>query len=117
ATRRIVEGTLLRTFLREMGVAAVLGLLYGALLVAGSMISFYAVDGVSAVDALPPSSIIGVSLTLSMLVAALVGSTLPLLLHKIGIDPAISTTPFVTTTTDVFGSLIFLGLATALLAL
>ncbi|MDH3285126.1 MAG: magnesium transporter, partial [Acidobacteriota bacterium] len=44
ATRRIVEGTLLRTFLREMGVAAVLGLLYGALLVAGSMISFYAVD-------------------------------------------------------------------------
>ncbi len=117
ATNRISEGSLLRSFLREIGVAAVLGVLYGTLLVGGSMASFYLVGGFAGPATVMPSLIIGVSLALSMLVAALVGSTLPLLLHKVGIDPAISTTPFVTTTTDVFGSLIFLGLATVLLTL
>ena len=50
-----------------------------------------------------------------VLFAALVGSAVPMVLHRVGIDPAVATGPFITTANDVIGLLIYLGLATALL--
>lgn len=116
ATGRIHEGVLLRSFLRELGVSVVLGGVYGLLLAAGSFASLHWLSEMPASAALPVALVVGSSLAMSMTVATFVGSVLPLVLHRLGIDPAISTTPFVTTTTDVVGSLIFLGLATTLLA-
>jgi magnesium transporter len=49
--------------------------------------------------------------------AALVGTGMPLLLHRIGVDPAVATGPFITTFNDVFGLLIYLSLAFYLLQL
>jgi len=47
----------------------------------------------------------------NMFVAALAGILVPLVLDKLGIDPAIASSVFVTTVTDVVGFFAFLGLA------
>ena len=58
-------------------------------------------------------------LTLSMfaviLCAALVGTSIPLMLHKFGIDPAIATGPFITTSNDMLAILIYLSMASLML--
>ncbi|PLX34000.1 MAG: magnesium transporter, partial [Hyphomicrobiales bacterium] len=52
---------------------------------------------------------------INMVVAALAGILVPLTLDRFGIDPAIASSVFVTTVTDVIGFFAFLGLAAALL--
>jgi len=52
-----------------------------------------------------------------LLIAALVGTGMPLLLHRAGVDPAVATGPFITTFNDVIGLLIYLSLAVLLLGL
>jgi magnesium transporter len=59
--------------------------------------------------------VIAMALIVNLFVAGLFGSGVPLLLHKFGQDPAISSAIFVTTMTDVLGFFAFLGLATLLL--
>ena len=51
----------------------------------------------------------------NIFVAGLAGASIPLLLEKLGLDPAVASSVFVTAFTDMFGYLIFLGLATKLL--
>ena len=58
--------------------------------------------------------VVGVAMLGNMLVAALVGTAVPLLLRRLHIDPAVASATFVTTFTDVLGFLMFLGLAAAL---
>ncbi|MEP0698866.1 MAG: magnesium transporter, partial [Nitratireductor sp.] len=54
--------------------------------------------------------VIAVAMVVNMLAAALAGILIPLLLDKLGADPAIASSVFVTTVTDVVGFLAFLGL-------
>jgi magnesium transporter len=54
---------------------------------------------------------------LVVLMSAMVGTGIPLVLNKLGIDPAVATGPFITTTNDLFGLLIYLGLASLMLSL
>lgn len=54
---------------------------------------------------------ISISLVVVILFAALLGTLVPLFLHKNKIDPAIATGPFITTTNDVFGIMIYFGIA------
>ena len=56
------------------------------------------------------SILIGVSMILNMVVAGLFGILVPVSLKKFNIDPAIASSVFVTTITDVIGFLSFLGL-------
>ena len=49
--------------------------------------------------------------------AAAFGAVVPFLLHKMKYDPAIATGPFITTSNDLFGLAIYLGLATLMLSL
>ena len=56
------------------------------------------------------SLLIGVSMILNMIVAGLFGILVPVSLKKINIDPALASSVFVTTITDVIGFLSFLGL-------
>ena len=51
---------------------------------------------------------ISVSLVVVIIVAGLIGTFIPLFLHKRGIDPAIATGPFITTSNDIFGIVIYL---------
>jgi magnesium transporter len=55
--------------------------------------------------------VLGLAMMGNMLVAALAGAGVPLLLRRLHLDPAVSSAVFVTTFTDVFGFLLFLGLA------
>jgi magnesium transporter len=56
--------------------------------------------------------VIGLAMICVLAVAALGGIAIPLLLDRLGADPAIASGPFVTTTTDVVGFFAFLGIAT-----
>jgi len=59
--------------------------------------------------------IIGIAMITNLIIAGLFGTFIPLLMMKLGKDPASSASIFITTATDVFGFLVFLGLATILL--
>ncbi|MFC7007984.1 magnesium transporter [Halalkalicoccus salilacus] len=56
--------------------------------------------------------VIGVSMVLNLVIAGFFGALIPLMLDRLGVDPATSATIFITTATDVLGFFIFLGLAT-----
>ena len=55
--------------------------------------------------------IIAVAMVINMMAAALAGILIPLVLDRFGVDPAIASSVFVTTVTDVVGFFAFLGLA------
>lgn len=55
--------------------------------------------------------VIGMAMIINMIAAGLAGILLPLLLDKLGVDPAIASAVFVTTVTDVVGFFAFLGIA------
>ena len=59
--------------------------------------------------------ILGVSMVLNLVIAGFFGTSIPLVLDRIGKDPATSATIFITTATDVLGFFIFLGLAQSVL--
>jgi magnesium transporter len=58
---------------------------------------------------------ISISIVVVILFAATLGTLVPLFLHKNKIDPAIATGPFITTTNDVFGIIIYFGVAKLIL--
>ncbi|HWL27141.1 MAG TPA: magnesium transporter [Ureibacillus sp.] len=60
--------------------------------------------------------LVGAAICCSILVATIAGSFIPLLIHKIGIDPAVASGPFITTLNDITSILIYLGLATSLIS-
>jgi len=59
--------------------------------------------------------VIGMSMIINLFIAGFFGATIPLLLKKLDIDPAIGSTVILTTITDVVGFFSFLGLATWIL--
>ena len=46
-----------------------------------------------------------------VVLATTLGATIPLMLHKMGVDPALATGPFITTSNDILGILVFFLLA------
>jgi magnesium transporter len=60
---------------------------------------------------------ISVSLIVVIIVAGLIGTFIPLFLNKRGIDPAIATGPFITTSNDIFGILIYFYIAKVILGM
>jgi magnesium transporter len=59
--------------------------------------------------------VIAIAMVINLFVAGFFGSTIPLLLRKFGVDPAIGSTVLLTTATDIFGFFAFLGLAKVML--
>ena len=91
---------------KEMAVAVLNGLLW-ALVVAGIAWLWFGSSGIAL--------IIAVAITINLLAATLSGALLPLLLERLGIDPALAGGVILTTVTDVVGFMSFLGLATLFL--
>ena len=56
----------------------------------------------------------GLALLVVIVLSTLVGATVPLLLHRIGIDPALAMGPFITVSNDILGLTIFFAVATVL---
>ncbi|HRI68232.1 MAG TPA: magnesium transporter [Polyangium sp.] len=96
-----------RVIVREIGQGFVLGLL---LAIIGSMRVLLWGDGLHLMLT------IGFTLLGIVVVGCIVGSVLPLLLRRVGLDPATSSTPFVATLIDVFGILVYMNVAKLFLA-
>ncbi|CAM5188435.1 Magnesium transporter MgtE OS=Ureibacillus acetophenoni OX=614649 GN=SAMN05877842_101258 PE=3 SV=1 [Ureibacillus acetophenoni] len=60
--------------------------------------------------------LVGAAIRRSILVATIAGSFIPLLIHKLGVDPAVASGSFITTLNDITSILIYLGLATTLIS-
>jgi magnesium transporter len=89
---------------------AVQGLVLGSLLaVLGVLRVFLAGDGWGL------ASVIAPTILCIVMMGCIVGGMLPILLNRVGLDPATSSTPFIATLVDVFGIIIYLTLARALL--
>lgn len=99
--------TALRTLKNEIGAGFINGLI-NAVLVAGVVI---AVNGDWQI-----ALVLALAMVINLVVAAIFGTLIPLLMARLGKDPATSATIFITTATDVLGFMAFLGLATLLLA-
>ena len=67
--------------------------------------------GIDAPFAFSISLCTGVALLLSMLLSGIAGTTVPILLERFGIDPAVASGPFITTTSDLVAVVTYYGLA------
>lgn len=56
--------------------------------------------------------LVGISILCTLIVATIAGSLIPLFMHKLKIDPAVASGPFITTINDILSILIYFGLAT-----
>ncbi len=99
-----------RLVVREVSIGASLGLVYGI-----AVALFSPLVGASGSDPLGLGLTITFGMMGSMIIASAVGTCVPLMLHRLNIDPAIATGPFVTTSVDILGLLFYFGLATMLL--
>ena len=63
------------------------------------------------------ASAVSLSLIAVIIIAGLIGTFIPLFLNKRGIDPAVATGPFITTSNDIFGILIYFWIAKLILGL
>jgi magnesium transporter len=63
-------------------------------------------------DSLGLTGVIAIAMVISMAIAGLVGASIPMILVRLGQDPAQASSIILTTVTDVVGFLSFLGLAT-----
>jgi magnesium transporter len=103
ATRDIDIYNAGRIIRRELVVGSINGLVFATLVGGTAWLWFGSYD---------IGGLIGTAMIINMLAAALGGILIPLVLHRVGADPAISSGIFVTTVTDVTGFFSFLGLAT-----
>lgn len=97
-----VKGSLFNRLVKEVGLSLINGLsLALVLLIFGQFID----------QSFLVSATIAGSMMLVIVVAALVGTFVPIILNKQGIDPAIATGPFITTANDIFGIFLFFYIA------
>lgn len=107
-----VESTRIgRMVLREVALGASLGMLYGVTIALLSPLL-----GTTGGDPLGLGLTITLGMMGSMMIAAAVGTCVPLVMHRLNIDPAIATGPFVTTSVDILGLLLYFWLASAMLS-
>ena len=102
ATKNLTTSNVWRVIRREVLVGLLNGIIFATIV---GLVGFFWFG----------SSIIGwvlaLALVLNMVIAGLAGTVVPVLLEKIGVDPALASGALVTTVTDVVGFFAFLGLA------
>lgn len=102
-----ISGSLWNRLIKEI----LLSLLNGALLAIILIVGSHLLLGVSYEVGLTVS----ISLVSVIVIASLIGTFVPILLNKIGIDPALATGPFITTSNDICGILIYFTIAQLIL--
>lgn len=102
----LIKGSLLHRLFKELSISLING---SILIVIVVIFSHY--FGLSWLFSLS----ISISLLTVIILASLIGTFVPLLLNKIGIDPALATGPFITTSNDIFGLFVFFYLSKIIL--
>ncbi len=103
---KAIMGNMGNRLLKEIGVALVNGLICGALIIGAGLFLGYEVRLCMTV---------AIALLAVILVAALVGTFVPLVLDRYNVDPALATGPFITTMNDILGLFIYFSIGYALL--
>jgi magnesium transporter len=103
ATKELTSVNIVRVVFRETAVGLINGVAF-ALIMALIAVAWFGTGKLGLV--------IGTAMVVNLLAAALAGIFIPLTLNRMGFDPAVASTVFVTTVTDVVGFFSFLGLAT-----
>jgi magnesium transporter len=103
ATRELSSANTWRIIRREVLVGALNGLAFAVIMGVIAAEWFHVTD---------LGLVIGLAMVTVLAAAALGGILIPLILNRLGVDPAVSSGPFVTTVTDVVGFFSFLGIAT-----
>jgi len=103
ATRELGTGNAARVIVRELMVGLLNGLAF-AIITGVAAAAWFKVTGLGVV--------IGLAMICNLLAAALGGILIPLTLYRLGRDPAVASSPFVTTVTDIVGFFSFLAIAT-----
>ncbi|MEK9565616.1 MAG: magnesium transporter [Flavobacteriaceae bacterium] len=98
----IVKGSLFNRLVKEIGLSLINGFALALVIL---------IFGFIAQQEFSVSLTIAGSMMLVIVVAALVGTFIPIILDKRGIDPAIATGPFITTANDIFGIFLFFYIA------
>jgi len=102
-----ITGSLWNRLVKEVSLSLLNGFILGAILLLGSHLL------------LGVSYEIGLTVTISLMsviiIASLIGTFIPLMLDKFGIDPALATGPFITTSNDICGILIYFSIAKLIL--
>ncbi len=106
AVKKLTASNALKIITKETLIGGINGLIFAIII---SLISIYWFDN------LLLGLIIGLAMILNLLIAGFSGIVIPLILDKLKIDPALASAVILTTITDVFGFLSFLGLATLFL--
>ena len=104
ATRDVEDESKFKLLLREAGTGLITGL-FCAVFVVG-LIYVWKHEFIIGL-------LVGAAILVSIFVATISGSFIPLFMHKMKVDPAVASGPFITTLNDVISIIIYLGLATA----
>jgi magnesium transporter len=104
ATNQLTESNTVRMIIRELGIALANGVGLGLIMAVGCQLVYHD-------TAL--SLVLFAAMVINNINAGLSGVLIPVGLEKLRIDPAVTSTVFVTTMTDVIGFFSFLGLAAA----
>ncbi len=102
ATKDLTGANVWRVIRREILVGAINGLVFAAVM---------GIVGIIWFGSPVLGYVIALAMIINLVVAGLAGTGVPVLLEKIGVDPALASGAFVTTVTDVVGFFAFLGLA------
>ena len=106
ATGDLEEESKWKLIIREAGTGFITGLTCG--IVITFIVFFWKHDFMLGL-------LVGISIFITLIVATLAGSLVPLFMHKMKIDPAVASGPFITTINDIISILIYFGLATLLM--
>ena len=98
----VVKGSLINRLIKEVGLSLINGFFLAVVLI----IFGWIIDQDFILSLTVAGSMMGV-----IIVAALIGTFVPIILNKQGIDPAIATGPFITTSNDIFGIYLFFFIA------
>ena len=101
-----IKGSLMLRLFKETGLSLINGIILSLILI----LFGFAINQELILSLTVSISMIGV-----IIIAALVGTFIPIILNKRGIDPAIATGPFITTANDIFGIFLFFYFAKSIL--
>lgn len=110
ATGRINFQQIFKVLIGQIIIGFLLGIAFGILLTLFSNIFYRATENILLIG-----SVIGVSLCCELIIAAMLGTLVPMLLQRINVDPAVATSPIVTTSLDITGMLVYFSIATLIL--
>ncbi len=102
----VIKDSLLSRLFKEISLTILNGIILGALIILFGLLIDQPIE---------MSITISVSMICVIIVAALIGTSVPIILDRLGIDPAIATGPFITTGNDIIGILLFFYIAKIIL--